>query len=51
MEVGYSTPKMLKSEGLFPGEVGYIIAGIKKVSDSEIAQLTHVGLREKFSAR
>jgi GTP-binding protein LepA len=36
MEVGYSTPKMLKSEGLFPGEVGYIIAGIKKVADSKI---------------
>ncbi len=36
MEVGYSTPKMLKSEGLFPGEVGYIIAGIRKVSDSKI---------------
>jgi len=36
MEVGYSTPKMVKSEGLFPGEVGYIIAGIKKVSDSKI---------------
>lgn len=36
MEVGYSTPKMVKSEGLFPGEVGYIIAGIRKVSDSKI---------------
>jgi len=36
MEVGHSTPKMVKSEGLFPGEVGYLIAGIKKVSDSKI---------------
>lgn len=36
MEVGHSTPKMVKSDGLFPGEVGYIIAGIKKVADSKI---------------
>ena len=36
MEVGYSTPKLLKSEALNPGEVGYIIAGIKRVADSKI---------------
>jgi GTP-binding protein LepA len=36
MEVGYSTPKLLKCDQLSTGEVGYIIAGIKKVSDSKI---------------
>jgi GTP-binding protein LepA len=36
MEVGYMTPKMAKSESLSAGEVGYLIAGIKRVSDSKI---------------
>jgi GTP-binding protein LepA len=36
MEVGYSTPKLLKCDQLSTGEVGYIIAGIKKVADSKI---------------
>jgi GTP-binding protein LepA len=36
MEVGYSTPKLLKTEQLTAGDVGYIIAGIKRVQDSKI---------------
>ncbi|MGA2192426.1 MAG: translation elongation factor 4, partial [Nitrospirota bacterium] len=36
MEVGYSTPKLLKTDELTAGDVGYIIAGIKKVSESKI---------------
>jgi len=36
MEVGYSTPKLLKTESLHTGEVGYVIAGIRTVSDSKI---------------
>ncbi|MBI5190443.1 MAG: elongation factor 4 [Nitrospirae bacterium] len=36
LEVGYSTPKLLKCDALECGEVGYIIAGIRKVSDSKI---------------
>lgn len=35
-EVGYFTPKMTPAESLSSGEVGYIIAGIKKVSDTKI---------------
>ncbi len=36
METGYLTPKMVKSDGLGAGEVGYLIAGIKRVADSKI---------------
>jgi GTP-binding protein LepA len=36
MEVGYSTPKLLKTGQLTAGDVGYIIAGIKMVQDSKI---------------
>jgi GTP-binding protein LepA len=36
MEVGYSTPKLIKTEQLSAGDVGYIIAGIKRVQDSKI---------------
>ena len=36
MEVGYSTPKLIKTEQLTAGDVGYIIAGIKRVQDSKI---------------
>jgi len=36
MEVGYLTPKMAKAESLSAGEVGYLIAGIKRVTDSKI---------------
>jgi len=35
-EVGYFTPKMTPSDALGAGEVGYIIAGIKNVSDTKI---------------
>lgn len=42
LEVGYPTPKMVPSEGLFTGEVGYVIAGIRKVADSKIGDtITH----------
>jgi len=36
MEVGYLTPKMAKADRLSAGEVGYLIAGIKRVTDSKI---------------
>ncbi len=36
MEVGYSTPKLIKTEQLTAGDVGYIIAGVKRVQDSKI---------------
>ncbi len=36
LEVGYSTPKLIKTEQLTAGDVGYIIAGIKRVQDSKI---------------
>ena len=35
-EVGYFTPKKIKQPQLRPGEVGYIIAGIKQVSDCQV---------------
>ncbi len=34
--VGLFTPKMLRTEKLTSGEVGYIIAGIKRVADAKI---------------
>ena len=34
--VGIFTPKMLQTKELFCGEVGYIIAGIKRVADAKI---------------
>ncbi len=36
MEVGHSTPKLIATGELSAGEVGYVIAGIKKVADSRI---------------
>ncbi|HEX9860475.1 MAG TPA: translation elongation factor 4, partial [Nitrospirota bacterium] len=36
LEVGYLTPKMVKCEGLETGEVGYMVAGIRRVADSKI---------------
>ena len=35
-EVGYLTPKPVKSNVLRTGEVGYLIAGIKKLSDARV---------------
>ena len=35
-EVGVFAPKMRKAESLSAGEVGYLIAGIKKVEDTQI---------------
>lgn len=35
-EVGILTPKMKKTDELIAGEVGYVIAGIKNVSDTRI---------------
>jgi GTP-binding protein LepA len=35
-EVGVFTPKMEKVEGLSAGEVGYVIAGIKRVEETQI---------------
>ena len=41
-EVGYLTPKPVKSDVLRTGEVGYLIAGIKKLSDARIGDtVTH----------
>ena len=34
--VGFFTPKMLQTEKLTSGEVGYIVAGIKRVADAKI---------------
>lgn len=36
MEVGVFTPLMNKTKGLTTGEVGYIIAGVKTISDTKI---------------
>jgi len=35
-EVGYLTPKPVKSEALTTGEVGYLVAGIKKLGDARV---------------
>jgi GTP-binding protein LepA len=35
-QVGIFTPKKIQVEGLYPGEVGYIITGIKQVADCNI---------------
>jgi len=41
-EVGYLTPKPVKSGILKTGEVGYLIAGIKKLSDARVGDtVTH----------
>jgi GTP-binding protein LepA len=41
-EVGYLTPKPIKSGVLRTGEVGYLIAGVKKLSDARIGDtVTH----------
>jgi len=41
-EVGYLAPKPVKSGALKTGEVGYLIAGIKKLSDARIGDtVTH----------
>lgn len=35
-QVGYFSPKRIEANALFPGEIGYITAGIKHVSDCKI---------------
>ena len=41
-EVGYLTPKPVKSGVLRTGEVGYLVAGIKKLSDARVGDtVTH----------
>jgi GTP-binding protein LepA len=41
-EVGYLTPKPVKSAALKTGEVGYLIAGIKKLGDARVGDtVTH----------
>jgi len=41
-EVGYLAPKPVKTQTLFTGEVGYLIAGIKKLSHARIGEtITH----------
>ncbi len=45
MEVGYSTPKLVKTDQLTAGDVGYIIAGIKRVQDSKIGDTITVADR------
>jgi GTP-binding protein LepA len=41
-EVGYLTPKPAKSAALKTGEVGYLIAGVKKLSDARVGDtVTH----------
>jgi GTP-binding protein LepA len=48
-EVGYLTPKPLKSGVLRTGEVGYLIAGIKKLSDARVGDT--VTLRNRPTER
>jgi GTP-binding protein LepA len=41
-EVGYLTPKPVKAGALLAGEVGYLIAGIKKLNDARVGDtVTH----------
>jgi GTP-binding protein LepA len=41
-ELGYLTPKPVKADRIGAGEVGYLIAGIKKLSDARIGDtITH----------
>jgi GTP-binding protein LepA len=41
-EVGYLTPKPVKAGALKTGEVGYLVAGIKKLSDARVGDtVTH----------
>ncbi|MDR0485002.1 MAG: translation elongation factor 4 [Alphaproteobacteria bacterium] len=35
-QVGFFTPKINKSEGLFPGEIGYLTGNIKAVKDTKV---------------
>lgn len=35
-QVGYYTPKRIETQALYPGEVGFIIAGIKQVADCRV---------------
>jgi GTP-binding protein LepA len=48
-EVGYLTPKPVKSGVLKTGEVGYLIAGIKKLSDARVGDT--VTLRNRPAER
>jgi GTP-binding protein LepA len=48
-EVGYLTPKPVKSEALRTGEVGYLVAGIKKLSDARVGDT--VTLRNRPTAK
>jgi GTP-binding protein LepA len=48
-EVGFLTPKPLKAERLGTGEVGYIIAGIKRLRNARIGDT--ITLRNKPAAR
>jgi GTP-binding protein LepA len=47
-EVGYLTPKPVKSGALKTGEVGYLVAGIKKLSDARVGDT--VTLRNRPTA-
>jgi GTP-binding protein LepA len=48
-EVGYLTPKPVKAGALLAGEVGYLIAGIKKLSDARVGDT--VTLRNRPTER
>ncbi len=48
-EVGYLTPKPVKSAALRTGEVGYLVAGIKKLSDARVGDT--VTLRNRPTAK
>jgi GTP-binding protein LepA len=47
-EVGFLTPKAVKADVLKTGEVGYLIAGIKKLSDARVGDT--VSLRRRPAA-
>jgi len=45
-EVGYLTPKQKRVEALYPGEVGYVIAGIKALGHARVGDTITGGKRK-----
>lgn len=45
MEVGYFRPKYKPCEELFPGEVGYVVTGLKSVSEARVGDTIWKGER------
>jgi GTP-binding protein LepA len=49
-EVGFLTPKAVKADALRTGEVGYLIAGIKKLDDARVGDTVTLRRRPAASA-